>query len=148
MFSIPCFRPGWRLKTSWNQSKKNQIKHSKYSSIVPHTIHFPSEAIIRRSYPWWQEDYSPTSWNLSTKLSTQDLVVWGFKKQQRRWWDYSNFTKVRTFLVSLKVSPIWGHSHLAPFCLPLRENTRALTWKNLSGLLKSAISTGRVERGW
>ena len=28
------------------------------------------------------------------------LVVWGSKKQQRRGWDYSNFTKGETVLVS------------------------------------------------
>ena len=33
-------------------------------------------------------------------LSTQDLVVRGSKKQQTRGWDYSNFTKGETFLVS------------------------------------------------
>ena len=33
-------------------------------------------------------------------LSTQDLAVRGSKKQQTRGWDYSNFTKGETFLVS------------------------------------------------
>ena len=33
-------------------------------------------------------------------LSTQDLAVRGSKKQQTRGWDYSNFTKGKTFLVS------------------------------------------------
>ena len=37
-------------------------------------------------------------------LSTQYLVVWGSKKQQRRGWVYSNFTKGETFLVPKKVS--------------------------------------------
>ena len=32
-------------------------------------------------------------------LSTVHLLVWGSKKQQRRGWDYSNFTKGETFLV-------------------------------------------------
>ena len=33
-------------------------------------------------------------------LSTHLLIVRGSKKQQRRGWDYSNFTKGETFLVS------------------------------------------------
>ena len=32
--------------------KKNQVKHDKYGIIMPPT-HFPSEAIIIRSYLWW-----------------------------------------------------------------------------------------------
>ena len=37
-------------------------------------------------------------------VSTQYLVVWGSKKQQNSGWNYSNFTKGETFLVSLKLS--------------------------------------------
>ena len=62
--------------------------------------HFPSEAIIlgptlgdKRTTPLRPEIYPQN-------LSTQYLVVWGSKKQQRKAWDYSNFTKGENFLVS------------------------------------------------
>ena len=48
-------------------------------------------------------------------LSTQHLIVRGSKKQQRRGWDYSNFTKGETFLVSLKLSAIWGNNSFLQF---------------------------------
>ena len=47
-------------------SKKNEIKH------------FPLEVIIVRFYPWWQEESSPTSWNLSTKFIYTVLNCKGF----------------------------------------------------------------------
>ena len=47
-------------------NKKNfQVKHGKYGSIMPAT-HFPLEPIIIRSYLWWQEDSSSTSWEGET----------------------------------------------------------------------------------
>ena len=49
------------------QSKKNQVKHGKYGSVLP-PAHFPLEAIIIGSYPW-QEGSSLNSWNLPTKFS-------------------------------------------------------------------------------
>ena len=53
-------------------------------------------------------------------LYTQLLVVWGSKKQQRRGQDYSNFT---TFLVSLKLSAIWGNLTFHHSCLSLPKKT-------------------------
>ena len=47
----------------------------------------------------------------------------GSKKQQRRGWVYSNFTKEETFLVSLQLSAIWGNFTLNHFCLPLPKNS-------------------------
>ena len=85
--------------------------------------HFPLEAIIfsltlgdKRTTPTRPEIYPQN-------LSTQYLVVWGSKKQQRREWYYSNFTKGETFLVSLKLSTIWGHLILHHSCLPLPDKT-------------------------
>ena len=51
-------------------------------------------------------------------LFTQYLVAWDFKKQQKRGWDYSNFTKAGTFLVSLKLSAICDNLTLHHSCLP------------------------------
>ena len=59
-------------------------------------------------------------------MSTQYLVEWDSKNQQRRGeWrgDYSNFTKVETFLVSLKLKAIWGNLALNHSSLPLPLNT-------------------------
>ena len=78
-----------------SQSEKNQVKHGKYGSIMPPT-HFPSKAIIIRGLlPHVLE-----SIHKICLLSTQHLIVSGSKKQQSRRWDYSNFTKGETFLVS------------------------------------------------
>ena len=62
----------------------------------PHTFSIGSH----NSYPWLQENYSPRPEIYPQNLSTQYLVVWGSKKQQKRGWDYSNFTKGEAFLVS------------------------------------------------
>ena len=75
-------------------------------------------------------------------LSTHYLVVWGSKKQQRSGWDYSNFTKGGTFLVSLKLSAIWGNLTLHHSCLPLTKKTSFLQFaqvENLSGHLFAKI---------
>ena len=81
-----------------------QVKHGKYDSIM---------AIIIRFYPWWQEDSSHMSWIypqnlLKIFIHCIYLVVRGSKKQQRRGWDYSNFTKGETFLVSYKTNCYLG----------------------------------------
>ena len=56
-------------------------------------------------------------------LSTQHLIVRGFKKQQRRRWDYSNFTKGEFFFVSWKLRDIWGNLTLYHPFLPLSKET-------------------------
>ena len=75
-------------------------------------------------------------------LSTQHLIVRGSKKQQRRGWDYSNFTKGGTFLVSLKLSAIWGNLTLHHSCLLLPKNTSFLQFcqvENMRGHLFEKI---------
>ena len=77
------------------QSKNKQVKHGKYGSIVPPNI-FPRKPYFlgltlgeKRTtvpYPEFHEIYPQN-------LSTQYLVVWGSKKQQKKGWDCSNFTK-------------------------------------------------------
>ena len=63
--------------------------------------HFPLEVIIIRSYPWWQEDSSLTSWNLSTKFIYIVLLSCkGFFKTAKEGENYSNFTKVLFGLIS------------------------------------------------
>ena len=47
----------------------------------------------------------------------------GSKKQQRRGWSYSNFTKGETFLVSLKLGGTWGNLTLHDYCLLLPKIT-------------------------
>ena len=71
-------------------------------------------------------------------LSTHYLVVWGSKKQQRRGWDYSNFTEGEIFLVSLKRSAIWGNLTLHNSCLSLLKITSFLQFgqvENIQGHL-------------
>ena len=95
------------------QSKKDQVKHGKiWWYHVP--THFPTEAIILRSYPWCTP---PRPEIYPQNLSTQHLVVWGSKKSRRKGWDYSNFTKGETFLVSLKQSAICSSLTLHYSCL-------------------------------
>ena len=67
-----------------SQSKKNQVKHGKNDSIML-PKHFPSEGIIIRSYPWRQERWNPPPgiYPQNYLLSMQDLIVRGYKKQER-----------------------------------------------------------------
>ena len=74
------------------QSKKNQVKHGKYSSIMPPHIS-PLEAIILTSDLGDKRTTPPRPEIYTQNLSTQNLVVWGSKKRQKRGWDYSNFAK-------------------------------------------------------
>ena len=123
------------------QSKKNQVKHGKYGSIVPLHI-FPRKPQFlgltlgdNRTTPPCPEIYTQN-------FSTQYLVVWGSKKQQRRWWDYSNFTKGRNFLVSLKLSAIWCNLTFHHSCLPLPKKTSFLQFgqvENIGRLLFEKI---------
>ena len=101
------------------QSKKNQVKHSKYGSIMPpYTFSLGSHnyqvlpLVTRGLLPHVLE-----SIHKIYLLSTQHLIVRGSKKQQRRGWDYSNFTKGETFLVSLKQSAICSSLTLHYSCL-------------------------------
>ena len=104
------------------QSKKNHVKHGKYGSIMPPHI-FPWKPQFlgltfgdKRTTPPRPEIYPQN-------LSTQYLVVCGSKKQQRRGWDYSNFTKEETFSVSLKLSAIRENLTLHYSFLPLPKKT-------------------------
>ena len=115
-----------------SQSKKNQVKHGKYGSIKhstpPHThthtlTHFPLEAIITRSYLGDKKTLPPLPEIYPQNLSIQHLVVRGSKNQQRRRWDYLNFTKGETFLVSKKLSSIWGNLTLYHFSLPFQKRS-------------------------
>ena len=79
------------------QSKKN---HGKGWQICQYNAltHFPSEAIIltlsdKRTTPLRPGIYPQN-------LSAQYLVAWGSRKKQSKGWDYSNFAKGETFLVS------------------------------------------------
>ena len=76
-------------------------------------------------------------------LSKQYLVVWGSKKKQpRRGWDYSNFTKGETFLVSLKPSAIWVNLTLHHSYLSLPKKTSFLQFgqvENIRGNLFEEI---------
>ena len=99
-----------------------QVKHGKYHGMM---------AIIIRFYPWWKEDSFHSSWNISTKFITDlytllciYLVVRGSKKQQRRGWDYSNFTKGKLFLVSYKTKCYLRQSHPS---LPLPKKVLPLS---------------------
>ena len=120
------------------QSKKDQVKHGKmWWYHVP--THFPTEAIILRSYPWC---IPPRPEIYPQNLSTQHLVVWGSKKSRRKGWDYSNFTKGETFLVSLKLSDIWSNLTLHHSCLPLPKETSLLDFgqvENIRGHLFEKI---------
>ena len=75
-------------------------------------------------------------------LSTQHLIVSVSKKQQRRGWDYSNFTKGETFLVSLKPSAIWVNLTLHHSYLSLPKKTSFLQFgqvENIRGNLFEEI---------
>ena len=125
-------------------NKKNlQARYGQYGSIMPLTD-LLLEVIIIRSSPWYKEDSSPTSWNLSTKFITdphtlQYLVVRGSKKQQRRGLDSFNFHKRRDFFSLLKnLSAIWVNLTLHPSLILLKQaflspsslaKKRKLIWK-------------------
>ena len=85
-------------------------------------------------------------------MSAQYLVAWGSKKQQRKGWDYSNFTKREIFLVSLKLGAIWVNLTLHHSCLPLPkkfsflqfgqvENIRRHLFEKISLVVFSLLST-------
>ena len=85
-----------------SQSKKNQVKHGKYGSIMPLT-HFPSGSNNYQVLPLVTRGLLPQVLESIHKiylLSTQHIIVRGSKTQQRMGRDYSNFTKRETFLVS------------------------------------------------
>ena len=81
--------------------------------------HFPSEAKILRTTPPRPEIYPQN-------LSTQYLVVWGSKKQEKRRWAYLFKFHKRRNLVSLKLSSIWSNPTLHHSCLPLPKKTSFL----------------------
>ena len=72
--------------------------------------------------------------NLSTKFVYKVLTCMGSKKQQRRGWDYSNFTKGETSLVSLKLSAIWNNLTLHHSCLSLPKNTSFFQFGQLENI--------------
>ena len=85
-----------------SQSQKNEVKHAKILQYhAPYTFSLGSHnyqvfsLVTRGLLPHVLE-----SIHKIYVLSTQHLIVRGSKKQQRRGWDYSNFTKRETFLVS------------------------------------------------
>ena len=83
-------------------------------------------------------------------LSTQYLVAWDFKKQQKRGWDYSNFTKAGTFLVSLKLSAIWDNLTLHHSCLLFPKKTSFLQFaqaENVHGYFFEKIFLAEWKEG-
>ena len=97
--------------------KKNNLKFHKFEKIFsmvmlliktcpnmavscPHTFHL--EAIIIRSYPWWQEDSSSTSWNLFTKFIYAILSYKGFLKSEKEVVRLFKFHKSRNFFSFIK----------------------------------------------
>ena len=82
------------------------------------------------------------------KICLHDTQLYEVLKNSKgRGWDYSNFTKGETSLISLKLSAIWSNLALHHSCLPLLKNTFFLQFgqvenirghlfeKNLSGFL-------------
>ena len=67
-------------------------------------------------------------------MCIQYLVVWVSKKQQKRGWYYSNFTKSGAFLVSLKLSAICGNLILHHSCLPPPKNTSFLQFDQVENI--------------
>ena len=87
-------------KILWKYSV-TRIRQCMVNMGVSCPTHFPLEVIIIRSYPWWQEDSSLTSWNLSTKFIYIVLLSCkGFFKTAKEGENYSNFTKVLFGLIS------------------------------------------------
>ena len=58
------------------------------------------------------------------KICLHDTQLYEVLKNSKgRGWDYSNFTKGETSLISLKLSAIWSNLALHHSCLPLLKNT-------------------------
>ena len=122
------------------QSKKNQVKHDKYGSIMPHTFFLRSHN--SQVLPMVTRRLLPHVLKSIHKICLHSTQLYGVLKTTKEGWDYSNFTKGETFLVSQKQSAIWGNLTLHHSCLPLPKNTSFLQFgqvENIRGHLFDKI---------
>ena len=83
------------------------------------------------------------------KICLHSNYLYGVLKNsedRERGWDYSNFTKGEIFLVSLKLSAIWGNLTLHHSCLPLPKNTTFLQFGQVENI--RAHLFGKVFLVW
>ena len=125
------------------QSKKNQVKPGKYGSIMPHTFSLRSHNCQHFSPLVTKGVTTPPRPEIYPKsLSTCYLALWVSKKQQRSGWDYSSFTKGKTFLVSQKANCYLGNFTFYHPSLPLPKKTSSFHFghpENIHGQLFEKI---------
>ena len=142
-----------------SQSKKNQVKHGKYDSIMPHTFSIRSHN--SQVLPLVTRGLFPHVLKSIHKICLHSTQLYGVLKNSKGGGGIIQISqKEKLFQSHKKLRAIWGNLTLYHPSLPLSKKTflfpsfwpsREYTWhlfeKKLSDLFQSPIPTGRVERG-